>query len=231
MRGTSRRTAARHRRGRARSAPSSATRSTCSPAGSSNPPVGDRGGARPGGLARGPAPGAELRAARLRRASGSELDSTARAAGDPHLHGLPVPPGVPAEGRALAAAFRMTPAADRPLVVAVSVNPWKDTPASARTAIRRFGLAGFSWRWLLGLKGAARAGLEEVPDLRPPHQRRHRTHRRALPDRRQGVRAGRDGLPVPADLGQHRPEDPGRPNRAEPRWRRRERRVVRCRAG
>ena len=34
----------------------------------------------------------------------------------------------PLEGRALAAAFRLTPAADRPLVVAVSVNPWEDTP-------------------------------------------------------------------------------------------------------
>jgi protein SCO1 len=56
----------------------------------------------------------------------------------------------PLEGRALAAAFRKTPAADRPVVVAVSVNPWEDTPGSARRAIRRFGLAGFSWRWLLG---------------------------------------------------------------------------------
>lgn len=56
----------------------------------------------------------------------------------------------PLEGRALAAAFRMTPAADRPVVVAVSVNPWEDTPGSARRAIKRFGLAGFSWHWLLG---------------------------------------------------------------------------------
>jgi protein SCO1/2 len=64
----------------------------------------------------------------------------------------------PLEGRALAAAFRMTPAADRPLVVAVSVNPWEDTPGSARRAIKRFGLAGFSWRWGLGTK----AQLETV---------------------------------------------------------------------
>ncbi len=64
----------------------------------------------------------------------------------------------PLEGRALAAAFRMTPAADRPLVVAVSVNPWEDTPGSARRAIKRFGLAGFRWRWLLGTK----AQLETV---------------------------------------------------------------------
>ena len=58
----------------------------------------------------------------------------------------------PLEGRALAAAFRMVPASDRPVVVAVSVNPWEDTPASAHRAIRRFGLAGFRWRWLLGSK-------------------------------------------------------------------------------
>jgi protein SCO1/2 len=58
----------------------------------------------------------------------------------------------PLEGRALAAAFRMTPAAERPIVVAVSVNPWEDTPGSARRAMKRFGLAGSSWRWLLGSK-------------------------------------------------------------------------------
>ncbi len=58
----------------------------------------------------------------------------------------------PLEGRALAAAFRMVPRAERPVVVAVSVNPWEDTPASARRAIERFGLAPFEWRWLLGSK-------------------------------------------------------------------------------
>jgi protein SCO1 len=63
----------------------------------------------------------------------------------------------PLEGRALAAAFRMVPRAERPLVVAVSVNPWEDTPASAAAAIRRFGLAGFQWRWLLGSKAELEA--------------------------------------------------------------------------
>ncbi len=58
----------------------------------------------------------------------------------------------PLEGRALAAAFRMVPRAERPVVVAVSVNPWEDTPGSARRAMKRFGLAGFEWRWLLGSK-------------------------------------------------------------------------------
>jgi protein SCO1/2 len=64
----------------------------------------------------------------------------------------------PLEGRALAAAFRMTPAAERPVVVAVSVNPWEDTPGSATRAMKRFGLSSFSWRWLLG----SRAELSRV---------------------------------------------------------------------
>lgn len=58
----------------------------------------------------------------------------------------------PLEGRALAAGFRMVPRSMRPTVVAVSVNPWEDTPGSARRAIGRFGLGGFRWRWLLGTK-------------------------------------------------------------------------------
>lgn len=64
----------------------------------------------------------------------------------------------PLEGRALAAAFQTVPGSERPVVVAVSVNPWSDTPATARSAIKRFGLAGFEWRWLLGSK----AQLEPV---------------------------------------------------------------------
>ncbi len=64
----------------------------------------------------------------------------------------------PLVGRALAAGFRQVPRADRPLVIAVSVNPWEDSPGSARRAIKRFGLAGFRWRWLLGTK----AQLEPV---------------------------------------------------------------------
>jgi cytochrome oxidase Cu insertion factor (SCO1/SenC/PrrC family) len=50
------------------------------------------------------------------------------------------------------------PRSQRPIVIVVSVNPWEDTPASARRAIGRFGLAGFRWRWLLG----SRAQLEGV---------------------------------------------------------------------
>lgn len=56
----------------------------------------------------------------------------------------------PLEGRALAAGLRMVPHAELPVVVVVSVDPWADTPASARRAIERFGLAPFPWRWLLG---------------------------------------------------------------------------------
>jgi protein SCO1/2 len=59
----------------------------------------------------------------------------------------------PLEGRALAAGLREVSPGQRPVVVAVSVNPWEDTAASARSAIRRFGLAGYDWRWLLGSKG------------------------------------------------------------------------------
>jgi cytochrome oxidase Cu insertion factor (SCO1/SenC/PrrC family) len=58
----------------------------------------------------------------------------------------------PLEGRALSAALRTVPSGQRPLVVIVSVNPWEDTPASAQHAIKRFGLASFDWRWLLGSK-------------------------------------------------------------------------------
>jgi cytochrome oxidase Cu insertion factor (SCO1/SenC/PrrC family) len=64
----------------------------------------------------------------------------------------------PLEGRALAAGLRRVPRADRPVVVVISINPWGDTPASARNAIERFDLAAFRWRWLLG----SRARLEPV---------------------------------------------------------------------
>ena len=58
----------------------------------------------------------------------------------------------PLEGRALSAGLRTVPTAQLPLVVVVSVNPWEDTPASAHRAMRRFGLASFDWRWMLGSK-------------------------------------------------------------------------------
>jgi cytochrome oxidase Cu insertion factor (SCO1/SenC/PrrC family) len=56
----------------------------------------------------------------------------------------------PLEGRALAGAERSLPAAQRPVLVVVSVNPL-DTPASTRAAARRWDLAqAGSWHWLRG---------------------------------------------------------------------------------
>jgi cytochrome oxidase Cu insertion factor (SCO1/SenC/PrrC family) len=56
----------------------------------------------------------------------------------------------PLAGRALAAAERSLPRAQRPVLVVVSVNPL-DTPASTRAAIRNWGLAGVApWHWLRG---------------------------------------------------------------------------------
>ncbi|HEX3975132.1 MAG TPA: SCO family protein [Solirubrobacteraceae bacterium] len=56
----------------------------------------------------------------------------------------------PLAGRALAASERALPAAQRPVLVVVSVNP-KDTPASVRAAMRSWGLAGVApWHWLMG---------------------------------------------------------------------------------
>jgi cytochrome oxidase Cu insertion factor (SCO1/SenC/PrrC family) len=64
----------------------------------------------------------------------------------------------PLEGRALAAAERSLPAADRPVLVAVSVNPL-DTAASVRHAIRAWGLAAAAqWHWLM----ASRTDLAPV---------------------------------------------------------------------
>jgi protein SCO1 len=56
----------------------------------------------------------------------------------------------PLAGRALAAADRSLPRAQRPVLVVVSVNPL-DTPASTRAAARTWGLAGLApWHWLRG---------------------------------------------------------------------------------
>jgi protein SCO1/2 len=58
----------------------------------------------------------------------------------------------PLEGRALAAAERALRASQRPVLVAVSVNP-RDTPASARKAARAWGLAAVApWYWLMGAR-------------------------------------------------------------------------------
>jgi cytochrome oxidase Cu insertion factor (SCO1/SenC/PrrC family) len=64
---------------------------------------------------------------------------------DSHCHAA-----CPLEGRALAAAETALPAAARPVLVVVSVNP-ADTPASSRHAARAWGLARLgAWHWLIG---------------------------------------------------------------------------------
>ncbi len=64
----------------------------------------------------------------------------------------------PLAGSALASAEAAIPAAQRPVLVAVSVNP-HDTPASARAAAKAWGLATMApWHWLMG----SRARLARV---------------------------------------------------------------------
>jgi cytochrome oxidase Cu insertion factor (SCO1/SenC/PrrC family) len=56
----------------------------------------------------------------------------------------------PLAGRALAAAERSLPRGQRPVLLVVSVNPL-DTPASARAAVRAWGLSQVApWHWLMG---------------------------------------------------------------------------------
>lgn len=56
----------------------------------------------------------------------------------------------PLAGRALVAAERSLPRAQRPVLVVVSVNPL-DTAASVGKAVRSWGLAGMApWHWLMG---------------------------------------------------------------------------------
>jgi cytochrome oxidase Cu insertion factor (SCO1/SenC/PrrC family) len=58
----------------------------------------------------------------------------------------------PLQGRALAAAERSLPTAQRPVLVAVSVNPL-DTPRSAASAARAWGLGSTApWHWLMGTR-------------------------------------------------------------------------------
>lgn len=57
----------------------------------------------------------------------------------------------PIEGRQLGTMLRQMPAAVRPTLAIVSVNPSGDTPASIRHATREWGLAGpWTWHWLRG---------------------------------------------------------------------------------
>ena len=55
----------------------------------------------------------------------------------------------PVEGRMLASVARRLPPRLRPELVVVSVDPWADSPASARHFVVKSGWSG-RWHWLLG---------------------------------------------------------------------------------
>jgi cytochrome oxidase Cu insertion factor (SCO1/SenC/PrrC family) len=59
----------------------------------------------------------------------------------------------PIQGRQLASILRRLPAAERPTLVVVSVNPSGDTVAGIRHATAEWGLAGpWAWHWLNGTR-------------------------------------------------------------------------------
>lgn len=59
----------------------------------------------------------------------------------------------PIQGRQLASILWRLPAAKRPALVIVSVDPSGDTPASIRHAMTKWGLAGpWTWYWLNGAR-------------------------------------------------------------------------------
>jgi cytochrome oxidase Cu insertion factor (SCO1/SenC/PrrC family) len=63
----------------------------------------------------------------------------------------------PIQGRELGSILRRLPAAARPALVVVSVDPSGDTPASIRHAMSRWHLAGpWPWHWLNGSRAALR---------------------------------------------------------------------------
>jgi protein SCO1/2 len=63
----------------------------------------------------------------------------------------------PLEAKVLSASTRKLPAAQRPTIVAVSVNPWQDTKANF-AADRLHWQLGSNWRWAVG----TRAQLAQV---------------------------------------------------------------------
>ncbi len=97
----------------------------------------------------------------------------------------------PLAGRALAAAERALPRAQRPVLVVVSVNPL-DTSASARAAIRAWGLTGVgSWHWLMGTH-AQLAPVWKAYDITVAPEKGDISHTEALYliDRRGDERSG-----------------------------------------
>jgi protein SCO1/2 len=57
----------------------------------------------------------------------------------------------PLEGRVIGRAVAGLPRGTRPTVLVVSVDPWADTPASARAAAAHWAFTG-RWHWLLGTR-------------------------------------------------------------------------------
>jgi protein SCO1 len=98
----------------------------------------------------------------------------------------------PLEGRALAAAERSLPTAQRPVLVVVSVNP-RDTPGSTRAAARKWGLAGVtSWHWLRGTHAELARVWRDYHIFVAPPRNRDISHTEALYliDRRGDERSG-----------------------------------------
>ncbi len=99
----------------------------------------------------------------------------------------------PLEGRALAAAEQSLPAAQRPVLVAVSVNPL-DTPASATSAAKAWGLAAVApWHWLMGTRkqlAPVWAEYHIYVSPRPVHGDIEHTEAVYLVDRRGYMRSG-----------------------------------------
>jgi protein SCO1/2 len=99
----------------------------------------------------------------------------------------------PLEGRELAAAEQSLPPAQRPVLVAVSVNPL-DTPASAARAAKAWGLASVApWHWLMGTRTQlarvwAKYGIYVSP--RPVNGDIEHTEAVYLVDRRGYMRSG-----------------------------------------
>jgi protein SCO1 len=57
----------------------------------------------------------------------------------------------PAEVRSLAASLSLLPRSERPVLLVVSVDPWRDTRSSVRAAAKRWRLTtAADWHWLLG---------------------------------------------------------------------------------
>ena len=117
----------------------------------------------------------------------------------------------PLEGRAVAAAERELPRAQRPVLVVISVNPL-DTPASTRGAAREMGPRAGRRVALAARQPCAAPRVWKAYHIfvAPPRRRRHQPHRGALPDRSPRLRALGLPLSVRAAVRGAGPADAGR---------------------